>query len=83
MSLYNTKPPENRANNSCNYILDNFINSLAKKSNNKDSENVMDKGKAKNYSNGSDNSNNTDDNNSGDSNSSSSNKDNKVYGCVG
>jgi hypothetical protein len=83
MSPYNTRPLENRANNSYNYILNNLINSLAKESNNKDSKNVIDKGKAKNYSNGSNNSDDTDNNNSRDSNSSNSNKGNKTYGCIG
>jgi len=80
MSPRNTKPPENRANNSYNYILDNLINSLAKESNNKDNKNVIDKDKAKNYSNKSNNSNNTDNNNSRDSNSSNSNKGNRARG---
>ena len=83
MSPYNTRPLEYRANNSCNYILDNLINGLTKKSNNKDSKKVTDKGKAENYSDGSNNSNNTDNNDSGDGNSSSSDKDNKARGYIG
>jgi hypothetical protein len=83
MSPYNTRPLEDRANNSYNYILDDLINGLAKESNNKDGENVIDKGKAKNYSDGSDNSDNTDNNNSGDGNSSDSDKGNKACGYVG
>ena len=43
----------------------------------------MDKGKAKNYSDGSNNSGNTVNNNARDGNSSSSDKGNKVRGCVG
>ena len=74
MSFRNTKPPENGANNSRNYILDNLVNSLAKESNNKDGKNIIDKSKAKNNSNGSDNSNNTNNNNSSNSNSSNSNE---------
>ena len=83
MSFYNTKLLKYRANNSYNYILDNFINGLIKESNNKDGENVTDKGKAENYSDESDNSNNTDDNDSRDGNSSSSDKDNKAYRYMG
>ena len=72
------------ANNSCNHILDNIVNGLAKENdNNKDGKNVMDEDKAKNYSNGSNNSGDTDDNNSGDSDSSNSNKGNEARGCVG
>ena len=74
MSPYNTRPPEDGANNSCNYILDNLINSLAEESDNEDSENVIDKGKAKNDSDGSNNSDNINNNNSGNSDSSNSNK---------
>ena len=83
ISPYNTRLLEYRANNSCNYILDNFINGLTKESNNKDSDNVTDEGKAKNYSDRSNNSNDTDNNDSGNGNSSSSDKDNKVYGYTG
>jgi len=83
MSPCNTRPPEYRANNSYNYILDDLINGLTKESNNKDSENVTDKGKAENYSNRSNNSNNIDNNNSRDGNSSSSNEDNKACGYIG
>ena len=83
MSPYNTKPLKNRANNSYNYILDNLINSLTKESNNKDGENVIDKGKAENYSDGSDNSDDTDNDNSGDGDSNSSDKDNEACGCTG
>jgi hypothetical protein len=43
----------------------------------------MDEGKAKNYSDGSNNSDDTDNGDSGDGNSSSSNKDNEACGCVG
>ena len=80
MSFCDTRPLENRANNSCNYILDNLINGLAKESNNKDSENVVDKGKAENYSDGSDDSDDIDD---VDFDSSDSGKGNKARGCVG
>ena len=80
MSPCDTRLLEDRANNSYNYILDNLINGLAKESNNKDSKNVIDKGKAKNYSNRSNNSNDTDNNNSKDGNSSDSNKGSKAYG---
>jgi hypothetical protein len=79
ISLHNTKPLENRANDSCNYILNDLVNSLAEKSNNKDGKNVIDKGKAENDSNRS----NIDDNNSRDSNSSNSDKSNKAYRCTG
>ena len=81
MSPCDTRLLEDGVNNSCNYILDNLVNSLAEESNNKDSENVIDKGKAENYSNGSNNSNNMDNNNSRNSNSSDSNKGNKAHGC--
>ena len=74
MSLRDTKPLKDGANNSCNYILDDLVNSLTKESNNKDGENVIDKNKAKNNSNGSNNSDNTNDNDFGNSNSSDSNK---------
>ena len=74
MSPYNTELLENRVNNSCNYILDDLVNSLAKESDNKNSKNIMDKGKAENNSNGSNNSDNTNDNDFGNSNSSDSNK---------
>ena len=83
ISPYNTKLLEDRTNNNCNYILDNFINSLAKKSNNKNGKNVMDKGKAKNYSDGSDNSDDIDNNNSRDSDSSNSDKGNKAHRYAG
>ncbi|XTI86891.1 hypothetical protein V2W45_1329655 [Cenococcum geophilum] len=83
ISPYNTKPLEYRANNSYNYILDNLINGLTKESNNKDGNNITDKDKAKNYSDGSNNSNNTDNNDFRDSNSSSSNKDNEARGYTG
>jgi len=86
MSPRNTRPLENGANNSRNYILDDLINNLVEKSNNKDGENVMDKGKAENYSDGSDDSDNsddTDDDNFRDNNSSNSDKGNKARGCVG
>jgi len=87
---------EDRANNSRNYIPDNLVNGLAEESNNKDGENVIDKGKAENYSDGSGDSDNTDNDNPGDSgsddtdnnnfgdgNSSNSDKGNKAYGCIG
>ena len=83
ISPYNTKPLENKANNSYNYILGDLINGLAKESNNKDSKNVIDKGKAENYNNGSNNSNDTDNNNSRNGNSSNSNKGNKARKCIG
>ena len=68
-------------------LLQNKVNSLFKKcnhsNNNKDSKNIVDKGKAKNYSNGSDNSGNTVNNDVGDGDSSNSNNSNEAYGCVG
>ena len=79
MSPRDTKPLKDGANNSCNYILDDLVNSLTKESNNKDGENVIDKNKAKNNSNGSNNSNNTDNNDSNNSNSSNSNKGDKAH----
>ena len=83
MSPRDTGPPQDGVNNSYNYILNNLINGLAKKSNNnKDSENIIDKGKAKNYSDRSNDSGDTDNNNSKNSNSSDSNKSNKAYRCV-
>jgi len=63
--------------------LDNFINSLVKKSNNKDSKNVMDEGKAGNYSDESNNSDDIDNNDFGDSDSSNNNKGNKACRCAG
>jgi len=83
ISLYNTRLPEYRSNNSYNYILDDFVNGLTKESDSKDSKNVTDKGKAENYSNGSNNSNNTDNNDSGDGNSSNNDEDNEARGCIG
>jgi len=83
MSPYDIRPLEDRANNSCNYILDGLINGLAKESNNKDGKNVVDKGKAKNYSDGSNDSDDTDDDDFRDSDSSDSDKGNKARGCVG
>ena len=75
MSSYNIRPPQDK------------VNSLAKKynysDNNKDGENVIDKGKAKNYSNKSDNSSDTVDNNARDGNSSSNNEDNEARGYIG
>ena len=59
-----------------------ILSTLAKESNNKDGKNVIDKGKAENYSDGSDNSSNIDDDDFGDSNSSSNNKGNKVCRCA-
>ena len=78
MSPHNTRLLEDGANNSYNYILDDLVNSLTKESNNKDGENIIDKGKAKNNSDGNNNSNNTDNNNSSNSNSSNSNKGDKA-----
>ena len=78
MSLYNTRPLEDRANNSRNYILDDFVNGLAKESNNKDSKNIMDEGKAKNNSDRSNNSNNIDDDDFSNSNSSNSDEGDKA-----
>ena len=82
MSSCDTGPPENGANNSYNYILDDFVNGLAEESNNKDSKNIMDEGKAKNYSNKNDNSDNTDDNDFGNSDSSNSDKGNEAHRCA-
>ena len=79
MSPYDTKPLKDGANNSCNYILDNLVNGLAEESNNKDGENIINKGKAKNNSNGSDNSDDIDDDDSNNSNSSNSNKGDKAH----
>ena len=80
----NTGPPQDRASNSCNYILDDPVNGLAKKSdysnNNKDGENIIDKGKAENYSDRSDDSGDIDNNASdGDSDG---DKGNEARGCV-
>lgn len=50
---------------------------------NKDGENVMDEGKAKNYSNGSDDSSDTVDDNAGDGDSSDSDNGNEARGCAG
>jgi hypothetical protein len=83
MSPCDTRPLEDGANNSYNYILDDLANGLAKESDNKDGKNVVDKGKAKNYSNGSNNSNNTDNDDSRDGNSSNSNEGNEACGCIG
>ena len=83
MSSCNTRPLEDGANNSCNYILDNLVNGLAKESDNKDSENVIDKGKAENNSDGSNNSDDMNDDNSGDSDSSNSDEGDKAYRCIG
>ena len=80
----NTGPPQDRVNDSYNYILNNLINDLAEESNNnKDDENIIDKNKTKNYSDGSNDSGNINNNNSKDSDSSSSDKDNKAHRCVG
>ena len=69
-----TGPPQDRASNSRNYILDDLVNGLAEESNhsdnNEDGENIMDEGKAKNYSDGSDDRGDTDDD-AGDGNSDS------------
>jgi hypothetical protein len=83
MSPHDTKPLKNGANDSYNYILDDLVNGLAEKSNNKDGKNIIDKSKAKNNSNGSDNSNDTDNNNFRDSDSSNSDEGNKACGCIG
>ena len=79
ISPYNTRLLEYGANNSCNYILNDFVDGLTKESDNKNSKNGIDKGKAKNYDNRSDNNNNNiDNNNFRDSNSSNNNKGNKA-----
>ena len=83
MSPYNTKPLEDRVNNNCNYILDNFVNGLTKESDNKNSKNVIDKGKAENNSNKSNNSNNINDNNSNNSNSSNSDEGDEARKYIG
>ena len=83
MSPRDTRPLEDRANNSRNYILDDFVNGLAKESDNEDGENVIDEGKAENYSDGSNNSNDTDNDDSRDGNSSDSNEGNEARGCIG
>ena len=83
MSFYNTKPLKNGANNSRNYILNNLINGLAEESDNKNSKNIINKGKAKNNSNKSNNSNNIDNNNSSNNNSSNNNKGNKACKYIG
>ena len=70
LSLCNTGSPQNGANDSYNHILDDFVNSLVEESNNKDGKNIMDKGKAKNYSD------NTDNNNAGDGDHSNNNSNN-------
>jgi hypothetical protein len=83
-SPYDTRLLQDRANNSRNYILDDLIDGLAKESNNnKDSENVIDKGKAEKYSDRSNNSDDTDNDDSGDGDSSNSNEGNKARGCIG
>jgi hypothetical protein len=75
LSSRNFRPPQDK------------VNGLAEKcdysDNNKDSKNVMDEGKAKNYSDGSDNSGDTVNDNAGDGNSSSSDEGNEVRGCAG
>jgi len=83
ISPYNTRLLKDGTNNNYNYILDNLINGLAKESNNKDGENVIDEGKAENYSDGSNNSNDIDNDDSGDGNSSNSNKGSEARGCIG
>jgi len=83
ISPHNTGPPEDGTNNNYNYILDDLVNGLAKESDNKDGKNVIDKGKAENYSNRSNNSDDIDNNNSRDGNSSDSNKGNKAHGYIG
>jgi len=82
MSHHDIKPLKDRANNSHNYILGDLVNSLAKKSDNKDGKNIIDKGKAENYNDGSDNSDDTDNNDSGDGDSSDSNEGNEARGCT-
>ena len=83
ISPRDTGPLEDRANNSCNYILGDLVNGLAKESDNEDGENVMDEGKAENYNDGSDDSDDTDDDDSGDGDSSDSDEGNEARGCVG
>ena len=83
MSPRDTKLPEDRANNSRNYILDDLVKSLAKESNNKDGENVINKGKAENNSDGSNDSDDMDDNDFSDSNSSDNNEGDKACGYIG
>jgi len=78
-----TRPLEDGANDSHNYILDDLVNGLAEESDNENGKNVVDEGKAKNYSDGSDDSDNTDNDNSRDSDSSDSDEGNKARGCVG
>ena len=83
MSPRDTEPLENRANDSRNYILDDLVNGLTEESNNKNGENVIDKGKAENNSDKSNNSNDTDNDNSSNSNSSNSNKGDKACRYTG
>jgi len=45
-----TEPPQDGANDSHNHILDDLVNGLAEESDSEDGENVMDEGKAENYS---------------------------------
>ncbi|OCL04048.1 hypothetical protein AOQ84DRAFT_417177 [Glonium stellatum] len=80
-----TGPPQDRAGNSRNHILEGLVNGLAEESdhsdNNKDGENIMDEGKAENYSDGSDDSGDTDDD-AGDGDS-DSDEGNEARGCAG
>ena len=75
MSLYNIK------------LLQDKINGLTKEynysNNNKDSKNNVDKGKAENYNNRSDDSSDINNNNFRDSDSSNDNKGNKAYKYIG
>jgi len=83
MSFCNTRPLEDRANDSRNHILDNFANGLAEESDDKNGKNIVDKGKAENYSDGSDDSDDTDDDDSGDGDSSDSDEGNEAWGVQG
>jgi hypothetical protein len=83
MSPRDTGPPEDGANDSRNHILDDLANGLAEESDDEDGENVVDEGKAENYSDGSDDSDDTDDDDSGDGDSSDSDEGNEARGCAG
>ena len=83
MSSRDTRLLEDGVNNSCNYILDDLVNGLAEESDNEDSENVIDEGKAENNSDGSDDSDDIDDNDFGDSNSSDSDEGDKARKYIG
>jgi len=86
-SLYNIRPPQDKVNNGHNQIFDNLINNSAEKynhsNNNKNGESDMDKGKAENCNNGSDDSGNINDDDTGDSDSSNSDGGNKARGYAG